>query len=45
MRIMVRELVIEILEIEDKVEVILGAICGVKVEEAVGLTKVQMLDI
>ena len=35
----------EILEVEDKVEVILGAVCKVKVEEEVGLIKVQMLDI
>ena len=43
--IMVRETVIGILEVEDKVEVILGAICKVKVEGEVDLTKVQMLDI
>ena len=42
MGIMVGEMVMEILEVEDKVEVILGAICEVKVE--VGLIKVQMLD-
>ena len=35
----------EILEVEDKVEVILGAICEVRVEEEVDLTKVKMLDI
>ena len=45
MGIMVRETVMEILEVEDKVEVILGAICNVKVEEEVGLIKVQMLDV
>ena len=45
MGIMVRETVMEILEVEDKVEVILGAICEVKVEEEVGLIKVQMLDV
>ena len=45
MGIMVRETVMEILEVEDKVEVILGTICEVKVEEGVGLIKVQMLDI
>ena len=45
MGIMVRETVMEILEVENKVEVILGAICEVKVEEEVDLTKVQMLDI
>ena len=44
MGIIVREMVMEILEVEDKVEVILGAICKVKVEEKVGLIKVQMLD-
>ena len=44
MGIMVRETVMEILEVEDKVEVIFGAICEVKVEEEVGLIKVQMLD-
>ena len=33
------------IEVEDKVEVILGAICKVKVEEEVGLIQVQMLDI
>ena len=37
-------MVMEILEAEDKVEVILEAICEVKVEEEVGLIKVQMLD-
>ena len=45
MGMMVRETVMEILEVEDKVEVVLGAICEVKVEEEVGLIKVQMLDI
>ena len=35
----------EILEVEDKVEVILGEICEVRVEEEIGLIKVQMLDI
>ena len=45
MEIMVRETVMGIFEVEDKVEVILGAICEVKVEEEVDLTKVQMLDI
>ena len=45
MGIMVRETVMEILEVEDKVEVILGAICEVKVEKAVDLIEVQMLDI
>ena len=45
MGIMVRETVMEILEVEDKVEVILGAICEVKVKEEVGLIKVQMLDV
>ena len=45
MGIMIRETVIEILEVEGKVEVILGAICEVKVEEEVGLIKVQMLDV
>ena len=45
MGIMVRETVMGILEVEDKVEVILGAICEVKVEEEVDLTKVQMLDV
>ena len=44
MGIMVREMVMEILEVEDKVEVILEAICEVKVEGEVGLIKVQMLD-
>ena len=42
--IMVREMVMEILKVEDKVEVILGAICEVKVVEEVGLIKVQMLE-
>ena len=42
--IMVREMVMEIFEAEDKVEVILEALCKVKVEEEVGLIKVQMLD-
>ena len=45
MGIMVRETVMEILEVEDKVEVILGAIWEVKVEEEVGLIKVQVLDV
>ena len=45
MGIMVRETVMEILEVEGKVEVILGAICKVKVEEEIGLMKVQMLDV
>ena len=45
MGIMVRETVMEILEVEGKVEVILGAICEVKVKEEVGLIKVQMLDV
>ena len=45
MGIMVRETVIEILDVEDKVEVILGAICKVKVKEEVGLIKVQMLNV
>ena len=40
--IMVRETVMEILEVEDMVEVILGAVCKVKVEEEVGLIKVQI---
>ena len=44
MGIMVRETVMEISEVEDKVEVILGAICKVKVEEETGLIKFQMLD-
>ena len=43
MGIMVRETVMEILGVEDKAEVILGVICEVKVEEEVGLIKVQML--
>ena len=45
MGIMVRETVMEILEVEDMVEVILGAICEVKVEEEVDLAKVQILDV
>ena len=44
MGIMVREMVMEILEVEDKVDIILEAICKVKVEEEVGLIKDQMLD-
>ena len=43
--IMVREMVMDILEAEDKVEVILEENCMVKVEEEVDLTKVQMLDV
>ena len=45
MGIMVREIVMEILEAEDKAEKILEVTCMVKVEEEVDLTKVQMLDI
>ena len=44
MGIMVREMVMEISEVEDKVEVVSEVICKVKVEEEVGLIKVQMLD-
>ena len=43
--IIVREMVMVILEIEDKAEKILEVTCMVKVEEEVDLTKVQMLDI
>ena len=42
MGIIVREMVS--LEIEDKAEEILEVTCMAKVEEEVGLTKVQMLD-
>ena len=34
----------EILEVEDKVEIVSEVICEVKVEEEVGLIKVQILD-
>ena len=43
--IIVRETILEILEAEDKVEVILEIICMIKVEAEVDLTKVLMLDI
>ena len=45
MGMIVREMVMVILEIEDKAEEILEVTCMVKVEEEVDLTKVQMLDV
>ena len=45
MGMVVREMVMVILEIEEKAEEILEVTCMVKVEEEVDLTKVQMLDI
>ena len=45
MGIIVRELVMVILEIEDKAEEILEVTCMVKVEEEIYLTKAQMLDV
>ena len=44
MGVMVREMGMVFLEIEDKAEEVLEVTCVVKVEEEVGLTKVQMLD-
>ena len=44
MGIIVRETILEILEVEDKVEEILEAILEVKVEEEVDLTRVQILE-
>ena len=41
---MVREIGMVLLEIEDKAEEVLEVTCIVKVEEEVGLRKVQMLD-
>ena len=44
MGIIIREMGIILLKIEDKAKEILEVLCAVKVEEEVGLTKVQMLD-
>ena len=44
MGIMVRETTMEILEVEDKVKEILGAICEVKVEEEVDLMTALILE-
>ena len=44
MGILVRETILEILEVEDKVEEILEAILEVKVEEEVDLTRIQILE-
>ena len=44
MGVMVREMGMVLLEIEDKAKKILEVTCMVKVEEEVGLTKVQALD-
>ena len=45
MQMIVREMVMVILEIEDKAEEILEVTCMVKVEEEVDSTKAQMLDV
>ena len=45
MGMIVREMVMVILEIEDKAEEILEITCMVKVEEEVDLTKAQILNV
>ena len=45
MGMIVREIVMVILEIEDKAEEILEVTCMVKAEEEIDLTKAQMLDV